>query len=377
MATFAKTTFNSTIYSATRPSYPQRLFEYIYAYHNKKGSRWEHAVDVGCGTGQATKPLADRFSRVTAVDPSKSMLISAREYLGSSKPSVAFSFVQGSAEDLAAGIPQSQSVDLAIAAQAAHWFDWSKVWPELSRTLRPNGTAAFWIYSEFRLPEYPTLTPLITAYAQGTDPVTSVGSYFQRPGRTILENLLRDVPHPKSIVQDQFVDFRRVYFTGPHFDPSATATNGSSPQLQDNWEHHPTLLSQRMTWLDLLGYFRSWSALHTYHEKYPEDCLRTDSRFPEDDELLNNLDDHAGGLIVTEDTKTGHHTQESTLTKAELKELIDQYQPNRGDIAVRFWKDLREGVKEVAREDKPGYGIGLLDYVDIEWPVVLLLARRA
>lgn len=30
-------------------------------------------------------------------------------------------------------------------AQAVHWFDYSKLWPEVARTLRSGGTAAFWV----------------------------------------------------------------------------------------------------------------------------------------------------------------------------------------------------------------------------------------
>ena len=31
-------------------------------------------------------------------------------------------------------------------AQSGHWFDWSKVWPQVYRILRHGGTAAFWVY---------------------------------------------------------------------------------------------------------------------------------------------------------------------------------------------------------------------------------------
>ena len=30
-------------------------------------------------------------------------------------------------------------------AQAAHWFDWKKLWPELARILRKNGSVAIWV----------------------------------------------------------------------------------------------------------------------------------------------------------------------------------------------------------------------------------------
>lgn len=73
-------------------------------------------------------------------------------------------FHQGQSEDLNALLP-SGSVDLVISgsyvhfiikrsqdrpyhlftAQACHWFNWEKVWPEVTRILRTGGTAAFWV----------------------------------------------------------------------------------------------------------------------------------------------------------------------------------------------------------------------------------------
>ena len=71
------------------------------------------------------------------------------------------------------------------------------------------------VYAEFQLPEYPSLGPRITDYAQGSEPQRSVGQYFQRPGRTILERHLVDVPEPSSILnKGSLDDLSRVYFTG-------------------------------------------------------------------------------------------------------------------------------------------------------------------
>jgi hypothetical protein len=33
----------------------------------------------------------------------------------------------------------------SFVAQAAHWFDWSRMWPEAARILRKHGSAAFWV----------------------------------------------------------------------------------------------------------------------------------------------------------------------------------------------------------------------------------------
>jgi hypothetical protein len=115
-------------------------------------------------------------------------------------------------------------------------------------------------------------------------------------------------------------------------------------------EHHPALpatsivrpveMRTMMRWRDLLGYFRTWSSLQTYHERFPEDLKTVDSRFPED-------------------------LQQTAV--ADGKEDIDV---RGGDIAVRFWKDLREGVKN------EGGAYGVDEAVSVEWPIALLLARK-
>jgi hypothetical protein len=69
MATFAKKTFNASVYAACRPTYPPELYETIFRYHHtgalpQKGDDKQHrdpklhvtgrynlAVDLGCGTG--------------------------------------------------------------------------------------------------------------------------------------------------------------------------------------------------------------------------------------------------------------------------------------------------------------------------------------
>ncbi|KAF5372351.1 hypothetical protein D9615_009267 [Tricholomella constricta] len=331
MATFAKRTFNASVYSSFRPTYPKKLFKDIFEFH-RTGK--DVAVDLGCGTGQATTELLGHFSTVIGIDPSQPMIEAAQ----AKHKDKGISFRQGSSEDLSAIIPDD-SVDLVISAQAGHWFDWEKVWPETSRILRKGGTAAFWTYAEMRLSEYPFVTPLITAYAQGKDLATSLGPYFERPGRTVLENMLTDVPDPSQmesvmIHRGGLAHFERRYFSGPHFPahlppPSPTQIKQVAMQLN-------------MRWRDLLGYFRTWSALQNYHERFPEDLNRVDERFPED-KLVEGLDSQTGQVNVD---------------------------VSGGDIAVRFWKDLRGEVR------KHGGSYGVDELVSVEWPIALLLAKK-
>ena len=43
-----------------------------------------------------------------------------------------------------------------------------------------------------------------------------------------------------------------------------------------------------------------------------------------------------------------------------------------GDIAIRFWKDLRENLLRESPEAK----VGAEDIVLVEWPVALILTRK-
>ena len=74
-----------------------------------------------------------------------------------------------------------------------------------------------------------------------------------------------------------------------------------------------------MTWEDLLEYLCTFSSLHTFHEKYPDDL-----KHPE------------------------------------------------GDIAARFWHQLKADVAANNKSDVPKD----TDEIDIEWPLALILARR-
>ncbi|KAJ3899113.1 S-adenosyl-L-methionine-dependent methyltransferase [Lentinula edodes] len=349
MSTFAKSSFDAAVYAASRPTYPKALFQLIFNYHEKGAAafpgnssasttnqgpqsstlrpRWNTAIDLGCGTGQATTELSP-FKTVIGVEPSKGMVQKAREQiekaLGSEKTSQ-FSFVQSSAEKL--DFLENESVDLVISAQAAHWFDWNKQWPEIARVLRPGGTVAFWTYSEFRLPKYPSLTPLITHYLQGKNPDTSLGPYWERPGRTILERHLVDVPEPKKVLGESvtLTDTDRVYFSGPYHDTSPTTSPSPNAPIT-----LPIILRSQSTWNGLLGYFHTFSSLHNYLEKHPDDALK-----------------HGG--------KT---------------------------IAERTWTELMEGAEKEERENKEleeqagEVRVRGEDELIVEWPVAMVLAKK-
>ncbi|KAG2047233.1 hypothetical protein BDR06DRAFT_985275 [Suillus hirtellus] len=289
MATFAKSSFDSTIYATFRPTYPRSLFSFIFRAQDR-------AVDLGCGTGQATVELTP-FKRVTGVDPGCKMIEAAQGTLQETpEHTCQYEYIQASAESLT--FLEDNSVDLVISAEACHWFDWKKTWPELARVLRKNRSVTFWSYSQFRFAHYPTSI-------EGTDPLNSVGPYWEQPGRLILDNHLIEVPDGNEVVPGAFSESERVFLTGLRLQPI--------PPFPCS-----VIMRKKMTWDDLLFYLNTWSSLHTFRQHNP-----TDGENP------------------------------------------------RGGVAMRFWKNLKEGAK---RED--GRPVEGHDEVDIEWPLAMIMVKR-
>ncbi|KAG2046200.1 FMN-linked oxidoreductase [Suillus hirtellus] len=178
------------------------------------------------------------FKRVTGVDPSSKMIKVAQGTFKNTPTSTGqYEYIQASAENLT--FLEDSSVDLVISgighASTAFWKGQGQLrcWcllgyarlatTKVARVLRKNGSVAFWGYSQLRLARYPSLTPRINAYVEGTDPLNSIGSYWEQPGRAILDNHLIEVPDANEVVPGAFSDFERVFTTGDYYPSSGCA----------------------------------------------------------------------------------------------------------------------------------------------------------
>ena len=119
-------------YASSRPTYPEALADFLADTCEKT----EHALDVGCGSGQLSVLLANRFDLVTATDPSEEQLKSAKAH-----PRVTYK--REAAEQIS--LPDD-SVDLVTAAQAAHWFDLETFYDEVRRVARTGAVLSLISY---------------------------------------------------------------------------------------------------------------------------------------------------------------------------------------------------------------------------------------
>jgi SAM-dependent methyltransferase len=117
-------------YVRFRPTYPAAALDHICAGLPIDGSLV--AADVGAGTGISARLLADRGTRVIAVEPNADMRGGAAQH-----PLIEWR--EGTAEQT--GVSDG-CVDLVLCAQAFHWFRQEEALREFHRILRPRGRLA-------------------------------------------------------------------------------------------------------------------------------------------------------------------------------------------------------------------------------------------
>ena len=119
-------------YARFRPTYPESLFDWIARSAPARHAAW----DCGCGNGQATLPLAERFDQVIATDPSAEQIAQAPLH-----PRISWRIAPAEASGL-----DAVSIDAVTVAQALHWFDLPRFWAEVRRVVRPGGLVVAWSY---------------------------------------------------------------------------------------------------------------------------------------------------------------------------------------------------------------------------------------
>jgi ubiquinone/menaquinone biosynthesis C-methylase UbiE len=165
-------------YARFRPDYPPALVDWLAACAPRRGL----AIDLATGSGQAAVDLARHFDLVLASDASADQLAHARRH-----PRVRY--LRHAAECLPY---RDRAADLLTVAQAVHWFDFDRFWPEVRRVLRTGGLCAAWTYEKFRVD--PAVDEVVDAFYTGV-----VGPFWP-PERRHVEQAYRTLPFPLTEV---------------------------------------------------------------------------------------------------------------------------------------------------------------------------------
>lgn len=131
-----ETTFNTVAeqYDRTRPTYVEELYEEIFRW-KKIGPR-SNVLEIGIGTGQATRPILETGCTLTAVELGDNMAAVCRRKFAD-YPN--FSVVNMAFQDFEA--PEN-TYDLIYSASAFHWIDPKIGYPKVLRMLKPGGVFA-------------------------------------------------------------------------------------------------------------------------------------------------------------------------------------------------------------------------------------------
>lgn len=238
----SKATFSAASYAAHRPSYPAAIYNKVLAYHQ---GRQDLLVDLGTGHGLVARTLAKDFGKVVGTDPSAVMIKQATE--SSSSPEFAnVRFRESFAETLP--FLENGSVDMVTAAQASHWFDYARFFPEMQRIMRPGGTLALWGYKDHVFADSAAATEITNKYYYGS---RTLGPFWE-PGRQIVRQQLRPIKPPL----DDWTDITRI-----EYEPGADGTGAGDEAIR---------MRARMKLGAVEAYVRTASSFHAWQLAHPE-----------------------------------------------------------------------------------------------------------
>ncbi|MFI6090482.1 class I SAM-dependent methyltransferase [Streptomyces sp. NPDC051218] len=128
-------------YAKFRRGYPPRLLDALQAAFGLGGD--DTVLDLGCGTGQLTLPLAARVGSVIGMDPEPDMLRLAREAAIAQGVHNA-TWLLGADTDVPAlgTLMGERSLAVTVIGQALHWMQHDALFRELTPLLRRGGGIA-------------------------------------------------------------------------------------------------------------------------------------------------------------------------------------------------------------------------------------------
>ena len=131
-----KRTFDrdAELYDNARPDYPEQIFDDLFAMGGLASGA--AVLELGCGTGQATRHIAGRGCRVVCIELGANLAAVARRNL---EP---FPRVEVITSAFESWEPRESLFDMVFAASSWHWLDPEVRYAKAARVLKPAGILA-------------------------------------------------------------------------------------------------------------------------------------------------------------------------------------------------------------------------------------------
>lgn len=204
-----------------RPPYPAGVFTILRSLVGQPSV----GLDLGCGTGDVARQLAQIVDVVDAVDCSQGMIEQGKRLPGGDHSNLCW--ILGRAEEVT--LPRS-SYGLVTAGESLHWMDWDRLLPRLDELLVPGGYLAIIGRSEGPTPWWEDLLSLIRRYSTNRD--------FQ-PYSLVVELEKRGLFEPCGVKQTDPLPFRQSvasYVESIHSRNGSSQTIYASVQLIHGWQ---------------------------------------------------------------------------------------------------------------------------------------------
>jgi SAM-dependent methyltransferase len=123
------------LYDRARPAYPTQVLDDLVALAQLPAAA--HLLEIGCGTGQATLPLAERGYAITCVELGERLAAIARRKLAG------FPGVEVLNADFESWQPERSGFDAVVAFSSFHWLAPEQRYAKTAKLLREGGSLAF------------------------------------------------------------------------------------------------------------------------------------------------------------------------------------------------------------------------------------------
>ncbi len=182
-------------YARYRPGYPQILFDDLVQQFHLDGTG--RLLDLGCGTGQLTLPLAEHVAETVGMDPEPEMLAEAtRQAQANHITNV--TWVQGNSADLPGEFGRFRLVTMG---RSFHWMDREQVVATLDHTVEDSGGLV--------LANDSCLVRPVTAWQQA---IEDIQRRFLPPDFTPPDALIDQRPHQEIVTRSSFSQVRRLMY---------------------------------------------------------------------------------------------------------------------------------------------------------------------
>ena len=216
---------NADAYRAVRPAYPGAVFDQIVRYAGLPPT--PTVLEIGAGSGQATRQMLTRGWRVVALEPGADLAQAARTDLSD------FDRVEVRTSRFEDAEVFDRSFDVITAATAWHWVDPEVGIPKAARLLRPDGTMALWWNGHVPDTPDPRWAPIRRVYEQVAPqlarlaPLTPDRPEYDPAGELVASGRFtnvetHDFPFNVSYTTDEFLALISTYASHRTLDERVT-----------------------------------------------------------------------------------------------------------------------------------------------------------